>query len=87
MISSRLSALGIPLDLDGTLHKKRNAELQKAIRLARSLKKMAPVELDDITGDKLSARIDKVMSKLANRVEKPLPVVLSNVTKKKSFTS
>lgn len=85
VISSKLDALGAPPDAKGALQKQRNAEHQRTLKMAKALKKMTPFELDGIADndndDKLGARFEKVIGKVASRVEKLLPIVLSDDTK------
>ncbi len=84
IIYSRLVALGAQ-DAGKALQKKRKAELQRALALARSLKKMAAMRLDGMQDDKLEARIDKSTTKLAGRIKELLPVVLSDDNKVKEL--
>ncbi len=77
IISSRLAALGAP-DESKVLQRKRKAELQRALALARSLKKMAAMRLDGMQDDKLEARLDKATAKLTIKMKELLPVVLSD---------
>ena len=76
IIAGRISTLG---NLDTTdLQKKKKAELAKATRLARPLKKSPAMRL---AGAPDSKRIGKVVHRLAGRIGKMLPVVLSDSSK------
>jgi CHAD domain-containing protein len=73
IITDRISTLG---DLDTTdLQKKKKIELAKSTRLARPLKRLPPMRL---AGAPDGRRIDKVVRRLAGRIGKTLPVVLSD---------
>jgi len=76
VIAGRISTLG-DLDTAG-LQRKKKAELAKATRLARPLKKLLPIKLDDALDSK---RVDKVVRRLAERIGKTMPVVLSDRSK------
>jgi CHAD domain-containing protein len=72
IIAGRLSALG---ELDTSdLQRKKKTELAKANRLAQPLKKLPPIKLDGAQDDK---RVAKVVRRLAERIGKTTPVVLS----------
>ena len=84
MIYGRLVALGAQ-DAGKALQKKRKVEVQKALTLARSLKKMTAMRLDGMQDDKLEARLDKSTTKLVGRIKELLPVVLSDDGKVKEL--
>jgi CHAD domain-containing protein len=68
----------------GQLQKKRKAELGRAGKLGRSLKKMQPVQLDSsssIPAGKLESRIDRAAGKLGVKINEAFPVVLSDSSK------
>lgn len=68
----------------GQLQKKKKAELGRAGKLGRALKKMQPVQLDSgssIPAGKLESRIDKAAGKLGVKVNDAFPVVLSDSSK------
>lgn len=68
----------------GQLQKKRKAELGRAGKLGRALKKMQPVQLDSsssIPAGKLESRIDRAAGKLGVKVNDAFPVVLSDSSK------
>jgi CHAD domain-containing protein len=76
IIASRISMLG---DLDTTdLQKKKKAELAKATKLARLLKKLPPMRLAGVLDGN---RVDKVVRRLTERIRKVLPTVLSDSSK------
>jgi CHAD domain-containing protein len=68
----------------GQLQKKRKAELGRAGKLGRALKKMQPVQLDSsssIPVGKLESRIDRAAGKLGVKINEAFPVVLSDSSK------
>jgi CHAD domain-containing protein len=67
----------------GQLQKKRKAELGRAGKLGRALKKMQPVQLDSssIPAGKLESRIDRAAGKLGVKINDAFPVVLSDSSK------
>jgi CHAD domain-containing protein len=66
----------------GQLQKKRKAELGRAGKLGRALKKMQPVQLDSsIPAGKLESRIDGAAGKLGVKINEAFPVVLSDSSK------
>jgi len=70
--------------LVGQLQKKRKAELERAGKLGRALKKMQPVQLDSsssIPAGKLESRIDRAAGKLGVKINEAFPVVLSDSSK------
>ncbi|HEX2014418.1 MAG TPA: CHAD domain-containing protein [Nitrososphaera sp.] len=76
IIAGRLSALG---DLDtGDLQRKKRAELAKATRLARLLKKLPAIKLGDAPDSK---RVTKVVRRIAERICRTMPSVLSDSSK------
>lgn len=73
IIAGRISTLG---DLDtADLQKKKKAELVKATKLARPLKKLPAMRLDGAPDGK---RIGKVVCRLIERIDKVQPAVLSD---------
>lgn len=73
IITDRISTLG---DLDmAELQKKKKAELAKATRLARQLKKLPAARLADEPDGR---RMDKVVRRLSGRIGKTMPAVLSD---------
>jgi len=84
MISSKMIMLSA-FDVSSDLEKKRRAELQKALRLARALKKMTPVQVDSISDDKLRERMRGLTDKLVGTIKELLPVVLSDSSKIKEI--
>ena len=75
IITGRLAALGA--HVTGDLQKKKRAELLRAVRLARSLKKIQPMQF----GAPDSKRTDKIADRLVTRVLETLPVVLSDASR------
>lgn len=73
IIAGRISTLG-EFDTAG-LQKKKKAELAKATKLARPLKKLPAVRL---AGAPDSRRIDKVVRRLVEKIQKEQPAVLSD---------
>ncbi len=84
MISSRLTALHAS-NVGDALKRKRKAELARALRLAKSLKRAAPMKVYGIQDDKLGSRIDRLTGKLAGIIKELLPVVLSDSSKVKEL--
>jgi CHAD domain-containing protein len=76
IIAGRLSALGVVDTAD--LQRKKKAELAKATRLARPLKKMPAIKLARSLDNR---RVAKVVRRLAERIGKMMPVVLSDSSK------
>jgi CHAD domain-containing protein len=75
IIAGRISALG-ELETAG-LQRKKKAELAKATRLARPLKKLQAMKL----GAPDVKRVDKVVRRLIGRIRKMEPLVLSDSSK------
>jgi CHAD domain-containing protein len=76
IIAGRLSALG---DLDaGDLQKKKRVELAKATKLARPLKKLTSIKPGGGPDDR---RVTKVVRRLAERIGRTMPAVLSDSSK------
>src|SRR5437867_12058638 len=74
IIAGRLAALGASGIVD--LRNKKRAGLPRAIRLARSLKKLSP-RLAAAPDDE---KLDKIAGRLVGRIKKTLPLVLSDDT-------
>jgi CHAD domain-containing protein len=75
IIAGRISALG-ELETAG-LQRKKKAELAKATKLARPLKKLQAMQLGAPDGK----RVDKVVRRLIRRIRKVEPLVLSDSSK------
>lgn len=84
MISTRLAALHAS-DVGDALKRKRKAELARALKLAKSLKRTAPMKVDGIPDDKFRARTDMLTDRLAGSIKELLPAVLSDSSKVKEL--
>jgi CHAD domain-containing protein len=68
-------------ELTRSLKRKRNSELRKARRIALAITKSKIPTIGDISGKKLQAKFDKIVERLNARIEKRIPVVISDVKK------
>jgi CHAD domain-containing protein len=87
VIIRRLAALEAPPGVMVALRKQRNQEIRNTLHLAKSLQRMTPMKLNGISDDKLNDRVNEVLANIANKVERLLPIVLSNSTKVKDLHS
>ncbi|MCI0558237.1 MAG: CHAD domain-containing protein [Nitrososphaera sp.] len=66
--------------LDAPLQRRRNAQVKKAIKMARALRKQPRIRIK-VAPAKLESRIDKITDNLCSRIKQTMPVVLADARK------
>lgn len=71
--------------LELQLQRKRRIELGKAVKLARTLKKVPSMHVTGTPSSKIELRINKMIERLSIRTNEMLPLILSDDTKKEEL--
>lgn len=81
IIMARLKSLSPESSqLVAVLERKKDAELKAVVRKAKSLRKMGKIRIQKLTSEEIEARLDKVSTKLSDRIKKNLAPTLSDST-------
>jgi CHAD domain-containing protein len=80
-------AKGAPdaLKIEQQLQRKRQAELRRAVKLAKALEKLPSIDIKSAPPCKTESRINKMIGRLRVRVKEILPIILSDSTKKEEL--
>lgn len=81
IIISRLTSLSPDSKaLVGSLQRRKNAELKAIVRKANALRKMGKITVRSMSSKEIDARLDKVLSRLCNRIKLNLGQTLADAT-------
>jgi CHAD domain-containing protein len=67
------------------LQRKRQSELRRAIKLAKTLEKLPSIDIKSIPPRKIESRINKMVDRSRIRIKEILPIILSDNTKKEEL--
>ena len=89
IIRNNIAALGKGTSdasrLELQLSRRRQTELSRAIRLAKSLEKVSSIAIKSTRPCKIESRINKIIDRLSIRIKEILPITLSDSTKKEEI--
>jgi CHAD domain-containing protein len=71
--------------LEQQLQRNRQAELRRAVKLAKALEKLPSIDIKSTPPCKIESRINKMIDRLRVRVKEILPIILSDSTKKEEL--